>query len=204
MIIFKFKKDEIFKDAVNSLKNAIKNIGTNKFDFNYQPEEKTIQVSEEHADTVESYLKKSGIKDFELDRGFGKYSKSQTFVPPKNVAEAAIKGLKYRAKAGGKGGLTPEQASKEGIGSGVQRAVNLKNRDKLSLKTIKKMKAFFDRHQKNKSISPKYKDEPWKDRGYVAWLLWGGDPGYAWAKKILKQEEKKKKMAQRVVKAYLS
>lgn len=125
-----------------------------------------------------------------------------SFIPPKNVADAAMKGLKYREQAGGKGGLTPEQAGKKGIGSGVQRAVNLKNRDKLSLKTIKKMKAFFDRHQKNKSINPKYRNEPWKDRGYVAWLLWGGDQGYAWAKKILEQEEKK--MAQRVVKAYLS
>lgn len=124
---------------------------------------------------------------------------SETFIPPKNVADAAAKGLKYREMAGGKGGLTPEQASKEGIGSGVQRAVNLKNRDKLSLETIKKMKAFFDRHQKNKSINPKYKKEPWKDRGYVSHLLWGGDSGYVWVKKILKQVEKKKKMAQRIV-----
>lgn len=204
MIVFKFREEKIFKDAVNSLKSAIKNIGTSKFDFNYQPEDKTIQVSEEHADIVESYLKKSGIKDFSLDRGYGKYSGNQTFIPPKNVAEAAAKGLKYREKAGGKGGLTPEQASKEGIGSGVQRAVNLKNRDKLSLSTIKKMKAFFDRHQKNKSINPKHKNDPWKDRGYVAWLLWGGDPGYTWAKKILKQIEKNKKMAQKIVRAYLS
>lgn len=108
--------------------------------------------------------------------------------PPKAVADAAKKGLEYRERAGGKGGLTVEEAAKEGIGSGVQRAVNLKNRDSLSLETIKRMKAFFDRHKKNKAINPKYKDEPWKDRGYVAWLLWGGDPGYAWAKKVLEKK----------------
>lgn len=116
---------------------------------------------------------------------------SEDFIPPKAVAEKAAQGLKYREMAGGKGGLTPEQASKEGVGSGVQRAVNLKNRDKLSLETIKKMKAFFDRHQKNKSVNPKYKNEPWKDRGLTSWLLWGGDPGYAWAKKVLKERTKK-------------
>lgn len=112
------------------------------------------------------------------------------FRPPKSVSEAAEKGLEYRRKAGGKGGLSVSEANKEGIGSGVQRAVNLKNRDELSPSTVKRMKAFFDRHEKNKAISPEFKDSPWRDRGYVAWLIWGGDPGYAWAKKIVSQMDK--------------
>jgi len=112
------------------------------------------------------------------------------FRPPETVAKEAEKGLEYRRKAGGKGGLSVSEAKKEGIGSGVQRAVNLKNRDELSPSTVKRMKAFFDRHEKNKAINPEYKDKPWKDRGYVAWLIWGGDPGYIWAKKIVAQMEK--------------
>jgi len=112
-----------------------------------------------------------------------------SFIPPISVAKEAEKGLKFRELAGGKGGLSVSQAKKEGIGSGVQRAVNLKNRDKLSPETIKRMKAFFNRHEKNKVIDPKFKSTPWKDRGYVAWLLWGGDSGYAWSKKIIKQME---------------
>lgn len=111
------------------------------------------------------------------------------FTPPESVAKAAEKGLEYRKRSGGKGGLDVSQAKKEGIGSGVQRAVNLKNRDKMSPSTVKRMKAFFDRHEKNKSINPEYKEEPWKDRGYVAHLLWGGDPGSVWAKKIVEQME---------------
>jgi len=87
------------------------------------------------------------------------------FIPPEAVSAAASKGLKYRSKAGGKGGLSTSQAKKEGIGSGVQRAVNLKNRDKVSPETVKRMKAFFSRHEKNKSIDPEYKNEPWKDPG---------------------------------------
>ncbi len=108
------------------------------------------------------------------------------FKPPQAVANAAKKGLEYRKKGGG-GGLSNDQASAQGIGSGVQRAVNLKNRDELSPDTVRRMNSFFSRHEKNKSIDPEFKSEPWKDRGYVAWLLWGGDPGQAWAKKIVKQ-----------------
>jgi len=123
------------------------------------------------------------------------------FTPPKAVASAAAMGLEYREKAGGKGGLTPSQAAKEGIGSGVQRAINLKNRDKLSPETVKRMKAFFSRHQKNKGIASEFKGTPWKDRGYVAWLLWGGDPGRAWAENMVDKMNKideRNKMANRI------
>jgi hypothetical protein len=127
------------------------------------------------------------------------------FIPPASVAKEAEKGLKFRELAGGKGGLDVSQAKKEGIGSGVQRAVNLKNRNKLSPRTIKRMKAFFDRHEKNKVIDPKFKNTPWKDRGYVAWLLWGGDPGYSWSKKIIEQmESADKKVSAKIVKSFLN
>lgn len=114
------------------------------------------------------------------------------FQPPKAVANAAAKGLEYRQKASpsNRGGLTPGEASKEGIGSGVQRAVNLKNQDTLSPDTVRQMGAFFSRHEKNKSVSAEHKAEPWNDKGYVAWLLWGGDPGQRWAEKIIQQMDK--------------
>ena len=31
--------------------------------------------------------------------------------------------------------------------------------------------AQFNRHRENAKIDPQYKDEPYKDRGYVAWNL---------------------------------
>lgn len=123
------------------------------------------------------------------------------FKPPKSVADAAAKGLEYREKASpsNKGGLTPSEASKQGIGSGVQRAVNLKNRDNISPDVIRQMVAFFSRHEKNKSIAPENKSTPWNDKGHVAWLIWGGDPGKAWAEKVRNQmdkaDEKAKKQA---------
>lgn len=124
------------------------------------------------------------------------------FKPPKAVAEAARKGLEYRAKASPsqKGGLTPSEASRQGIGSGVQRAVNLKNRDNMSPEVIRQMCAFFARHEKNKGVAPEHKDEPWNDKGHVAHLLWGGDPGKAWAEKVRDQmdraDEKGKKASE--------
>lgn len=127
------------------------------------------------------------------------------FKPPASVAAQARKGLELRRKqTGDKAGLTPEEASSEGIGSGVQRAVNLKNRDTLSPKVIRQMSGFFSRHEKNKSISAENRDEPWKDNGYVSWLLWGGDAGQKWVKKVLDQmDAQDKKTAARVVARYL-
>lgn len=122
------------------------------------------------------------------------------FKPPESVANQAEKGLEYRKKSG-KGGITNEEAGKQGIGSGVQRAVNLKNRTNVSPKVIKQMVAFFSRHEKNKSIAEENKSTPWEDAGYVAWLLWGGDSGRSWAEKVLRQmeaadeKEKQKKAA---------
>jgi hypothetical protein len=45
----------------------------------------------------------------------------------------------------------------------------------------------FNRHRKNASIAPKFQKTPWKDKGRVAWLGWGGDEGISWAKKLLKE-----------------
>ena len=129
-------------------------------------------------------IKKTSHKKYNLEEAAKKYSHIN-FKPTKTIAAAAERGLEYRKKAGGKGGLSGKQAKKHGIGSGVQRAVNLKNRDTMSPGTVRRMKSFFDRHQKNKAIGKGKK--PYEDRGYVAWLLWGGDPGYSWARKIVRQ-----------------
>ena len=82
--------------------------------------------------------------------------------------------------------MTTREAGKEGIGSGVARASNLANGNALSFATIKRMAAFFSRHEKNKSGGE-------DDAGYIAWLLWGGDAGKAWANRIIKMVESRKK-----------
>ena len=57
----------------------------------------------------------------------GKYDHID-FKPSESVANAAKRGLELRKKNKGRGGLSGQQAHKEGVGSGVARAVSLKNR----------------------------------------------------------------------------
>ena len=63
---------------------------------------------------------------------------------------------------------------------GWARAHQLAKGENLSTDTVKRMSA-FNRHRKNSSIKPELKETPWKDKGYVAWLIWGGDEGVDWA-----------------------
>lgn len=131
------------------------------------------------------------------------------FKPPQGVADEAEKGLEYRKKQGAdKAGLTTEEAGEQGIGSGVQRAVNLKNRVNVSPEVIGKMVGFFARHEKNKDIAEEHEGTPWKDKGYVSWLLWGGDAGKTWAEKVKAQidsaDEKAKKTSSRIARDVLT
>ena len=69
---------------------------------------------------------------------------------------------------------------------GWARAHQLAKGEKISADTVKRMSA-FNRHRKNSKIAPEHKDTPWKDNGYVAWLIWGGDEGVDWAMKKSKE-----------------
>jgi len=109
---------------------------------------------------------------------------AKSFSPPSSVRVAARRGLELRKKYG-KGGLTTQEAGKQGIGSGVARATSLANGEAVSYETIKRMAAFFSRHEKNK-------DGPEGDAGRTAWALWGGDAGRAWANRIIKMVESAK------------
>lgn len=91
---------------------------------------------------------------------------------PSAAVNNAKKALKWKKEHG--------DEVKAGTEVGWKRANQLANKEKLSRDVVSRM-AQFNRHRKNSKIDPKYKDEPWKDRGYVAWLLWGGDAGVDWA-----------------------
>ena len=106
---------------------------------------------------------------------------AESFSPPSSVRAAARRGLELRKKHG-KGGLTTQEAGKQGIGSGVARAGDLAGGGGISFATIKRMAAFFSRHEKNKSGGE-------DDAGYIAWQLWGGDAGRSWANGIIKMVE---------------
>jgi hypothetical protein len=100
------------------------------------------------------------------------------FVPPQAVRSNAKRGLELR-----------EKHNRGGTAVGVARARDLSNGKALSLDTVKRMNSYFARHEVDK------KGEGWgKDSaGYIAWLLWGGDAGWTWAKKIIREQENKEK-----------
>jgi len=75
-----------------------------------------------------------------------------------------------------------------GTRTGWIRANQLADGEALSRETVGRMAA-FRRHEDNAEIDAEHEGTPWKDDGYVAWLLWGGDEGVSWAERQLEQED---------------
>ena len=117
----------------------------------------------------------AGKKINESEENFNDY--------PESARNNARKAIKWKEKYG--------KQVKGGTAVGWTRANQLASGENLSLSTVKRMKAFFDRHQKNKTVNTEYKNEPWRDNGYIAWLIWGGDSARSWAERKVKQYENK-------------
>lgn len=97
--------------------------------------------------------------------------------PTEAMAEEAERGLAWR-----------EEFGRGGTEVGVARARDLKNRVNLSPETVRRMVSYFARHEVDKEaegFSPG--EEGYPSAGRIAWALWGGDPGQAWASR--KSEE---------------
>ena len=74
---------------------------------------------------------------------------------------------------------------------GLARMNQLIAREKLSLDTLKRTFSFLSRTKGGgyNKINPDYRDTPWKDKGYVAYLGWGGESMLSYAERKLKQLE---------------
>jgi phage I-like protein len=97
------------------------------------------------------------------------------FTPPKGAQEAAARALKKRAEK------PPSQRGMTSVG--LARARDLANGRELSPNTVRRMLAYFTRHEVDKQGST------WDEygKGRQAWDGWGGDAGYSFAKKVVKQ-----------------
>lgn len=102
------------------------------------------------------------------------------YIPPKAAQKNAQKAIKWKEKY-------PDEV-KAMTRTGWVRARQLADRDPLSYDIVKRMYK-FKRHKKNAKVPSKLKKTPWKDRGKVAWLGWGGDEGIRWAERIVKEKE---------------
>jgi len=99
--------------------------------------------------------------------------------PTDEMAVEAARGLEWRDEYG-----------RGGTEVGVARARDISNRRNLSEDTIFRMKAYFRRHEVDKEGQGFNPGEPgYPSAGRIAWALWGGDAGYAWAeRKVLEIE----------------
>ena len=97
------------------------------------------------------------------------------FKPPQGARKAAERALRRRAqKPQSQRGMTPV---------GIARARDLINGVTLSPKTVRRMLAYFSRHEVDKQGST------WESygKGRQAWDGWGGDAGFTWARKVVDQ-----------------
>jgi len=98
-----------------------------------------------------------------------------TFHVPELAQREATRGLQWR-----------REFNRGGTEVGVARARDLSNGRKVSLETIKRIKAYFDRHQVDKDAEGfRLGENGYPSAGRIAWALWGGDAAYTWAKNIL-------------------
>jgi hypothetical protein len=120
---------------------------------------------------------------------------AESYVPPASVRAAARRALEVREEAAPSNrGMTPV---------GLARARDLSNGRPVSVETLRRMKAYFDRHEIDKQGST------WGERGkgWQAWYGWGGDAGRSWANGILRsvdaEDGQKQSAQQRAIHAKL-
>lgn len=108
-------------------------------------------------------------------------AKADGYSPPAGVRAAARKAIKFK-----------EQGKAKGAGTSVgwTRAGQLARGESLSLSTVKRMYSYFSRHEVDK------KGKDWGSQsnpsnGYIMWLAWGGDAGFAWSRRIVNAEKDK-------------
>ena len=101
-----------------------------------------------------------------------------SYIPTQAMADNARRALEIREK---------KPMSQRGMTSvGIARARDLMNKRPMSEDTVRRMKAFFDRHEADKQ------GETWSQqgKGWQAWNGWGGDEGYSWSTAIVERLNK--------------
>jgi hypothetical protein len=108
-----------------------------------------------------------------------------TYIAPQAVADNAQRALDVRAEK------PPSQQGMTLVG--LARANQLANREPVSFETVRRMVAYFDRHEIDKEGAT------WSEqgKGWQAWYGWGGDEGRAWARRIVEENSMATKASRR-------
>lgn len=96
---------------------------------------------------------------------------TKRFRPTQRMAAAARRGLRLRAKF--------DRGATE---IGVRRARQLAAQQDLDAADVKSIHSFFARHAVDKDTTTHaWNSNSDPSAGFIAWSLWGGDAGMAWA-----------------------
>jgi len=98
-------------------------------------------------------------------------------VPPKSVQNKARRALERRRE------LPPSRRG--GTSVGVARARSLSNGQNIPMETIRRITSFFARHDTPAERRNRRNDK--NSRAAIAWDLWGGNPGRAWAESVVRR-----------------
>ena len=97
--------------------------------------------------------------------------------PNDSMVSNARRGLEWR-----------EEFGRGGTEVGVARARDILNRVNLSFDTVKRMRSYFARHEVDKQAEGfSSGEEGFPSAGRIAWELWGGDSGKAFADRIVER-----------------
>ena len=113
-------------------------------------------------------------------------------TPTKGMIDEATQGLEWRREFG-----------RGGTAVGIARARDIKNGKDLSISTIKRMYSFFRRHEIDKKAEGfRVGEEGYPSNGRIAWALWGGDAGYSWSTRKVKEikKEEERKLSDKIIK----
>ena len=103
-------------------------------------------------------------------------------TPTDGMAEEARKGLEWR-----------KEFNRGGTSVGVARARQLINKERLSPSTVRRMFSFFARHEVDKRAEGfRSGEDGYPSAGRIAWALWGGDAGFTWSRRKVKELDRER------------
>lgn len=110
---------------------------------------------------------------------------AESYPPTAAMVTEAERGLKWRREFG-----------RGGTAIGIARARDISNRKDLPVETWRRIKAYFDRHESDKTGEGWSPDENgYPSNGRIAWALWGGDAGWRRAQTIVEAANKARTFA---------
>jgi hypothetical protein len=108
--------------------------------------------------------------------------KAETFTPNAGMKAAARKAIKFKEDG---------KATGAGTAVGWGRARDIVAGRSMSLSVVRRMFSFFSRHEHPARVGKTGVTTPNPSNGYVMWLAWGGDAGFAWSRAIVNRMKDK-------------